>query len=93
MIKEAKPPIIVEIIVDSMTQFSIKMTPIHDINFTDSPRQMELEGVSVDIPNDCLSAVRRIFDKHGRVVVRNKEGRKHPYLVIEFTDKLTLLPI
>lgn len=91
-----KPPIAVKVTVDSMTQFSIRMTPIHEsdeINFTHFPRRVELEGNTSDIPGDCLPAVRRIYDKGGRVVVRNEHGQQHPHLVIELTDKLKMIPV
>lgn len=92
----AKPPITVKVIVDSMTQFSIRMTPIHEsdeVNFTHFPRRVELEGDTSDIPDNCLPAVRRMFDKNERVVVRNEHGQQHPHLVLELTDKLTMIPV
>lgn len=96
MMRYAKPPVAVKVIVDSMTQFSIRMTPLHEsdeVNFSQFPRRVELEGKAGDIPSDCLSAVRRTFEKGERVVVRNEHGQRHPHLVIELNEKLILIPV
>jgi len=91
-----KPPIAVKVIVDSMTSFSIRMTPIYksdEINYTYFPYCLNMHGAVSDIPANDLPSLRRVFEKGGRVIVRNPHGQKDLFLITELSDRLTLVPV